>query len=607
MKSQAAAEKSYNLFHLLKTIGIPWSSFLVPSVFSLLSGLAEGLNLLLLLPLCRGLVGGNYGFLKSEPWFQKVTAFFHVSNLSNTVIFSGLLVTVFISAITKCLLEYFSVLLVSQEIRKFMNNLRKLLFGRFISFGKLYFDQNNLGVIHQNLIASTSRIGYDLQVYQQSLTMIIQLIIYLGAMFWISWQLSLAALLIFPLLHYSSNWLIYKIKTSSTNYAGAMDDLSKKVFNVFSAIVLVKSYHAEEREKRSFGLSSDSVARHEFSIDKKSNLILPLQEIVFFLVMLFLVSTIALLVHYRAISEFSSFLVFFYILKRSSSHFKSLNTIRSSYASSLGLWKNVMSVMNDDNKFFVLGGARKFSGLENKISIKKLNFSFPLRPAVLNVCSFEIQKGRMTALVGETGAGKSTIVNLLCRFYEAPRASIFIDGIDINDFSLESFYERVAYVSQDVQLMNDTLRANLLYGIDSKDVPIEKIGEVLTRARLGSFVEKLQEGLDTMVGDRGVRLSGGEKQRLSIARAILKDTPILILDEATSSLDTHTETLIQESIMEAAKGRTTIVIAHRLSTIKNADKIIVLDQGRVSESGSLKELLDKKGKFYELWEMQRFG
>ena len=328
------SKKINNLFSLLKAIGVPGASFLVPSVFSLLSGLAEGLNVALLLPLCRGLVGGNYEFLKSEPLLLKAAAFFHVSNLSNAVIFSGLVLTVFVSAIAKCLFEYLSMLLVSKQIRKFVNNLRKLLFGRFISFGKLYFDQSNLGVIHQGLVASTWKIGYDLTLYQQSLTMIIQLLIYLGAMFWISWQLTLAAFLIFPLLHYSSNWLIHKITISSNSYAVALDDLSKKVFNVFSAIVLVKSYHAEEGEKRSFGLESDSVARHEFSIDKKYNLISPLQEIAFLLMILFLVSAIALIIRYRAISDFSSFLVFFYILKRSSNHFKSLNGIRSSYASS---------------------------------------------------------------------------------------------------------------------------------------------------------------------------------------------------------------------------------------------------------------------------------
>lgn len=605
--SKAPGFTSHGLLDLLRLAGVRWNNFLIPSLFSILSGLAEGLNLLLLFPLCRGLVTGNYSFFKTEAWFQKIGLWAPVANWSSAQIFASLVLIIFLSAVTKSAFEYLSVLTVSRQIRQFSNNLRKIIFARFIFFGKLYFDINSFGVVQQNLLGSTSRIGYDLKSYQQAFTWMIQLVIYLAAMFLISWQLTLTAFLIFPLFHYSSNWIIGKIKKTSSDYADAANTLSKKVFNTFSSIVLVKSFRAENTEKSFFNSSSDTVSHYEYSLDKKENLIYPLQEVIFLVVMLSMVSVIALLARAKNAPDFSGFLVFFYILRRSSNHFRSLTHVHASYAASSGIWKNLIALMGDDEKYFVVGGSKIFTGLEKSILIKNLSFGYPSRPAVLKNCSFEIQKGKMTALVGATGAGKSTTVNLLCRFYQAPRASIYLDEVDINEFSLDSFYSRMAYVSQDVQLMNDSLRANLLYGLDASAISQERISEVLKSARLDRYVAGLENGLETAVGDRGVQLSGGEKQRLSIARAILKNAAILILDEATSALDSQTEKLVQESIDEASRGRTTIVIAHRLSTIKHADKVIVFEHGQAVESGTLQELLAKKDRFFELWEAQRFG
>jgi len=197
------------------------------------------------------------------------------------------------------------------------------------------------------------------------------------------------------------------------------------------------------------------------------------------------------------------------------------------------------------------------------------------------------------------------LINLILCFYECPPSSIFVDDCDIKEFTAKSLRKHTALVSQETLLFNDSLRANIVYGLH-RDVSEEEFIEISKKARLYDFIMSLPDKLDTLIGDRGVMLSGGEKQRVSIARALLKKAEILILDEATSSLDTHTERLIQEAIDEAVKGRTTIVIAHRLSTIRNADKIIVIGNGRVAEEGSLNELLAKKGKFYEYWEEQKF-
>ncbi len=202
----------------------------------------------------------------------------------------------------------------------------------------------------------------------------------------------------------------------------------------------------------------------------------------------------------------------------------------------------------------------------------------------------------MLGIVGPTGSGKTTLINLILRFYDSPPASIMIDGVDIREFSFKTLRNHMALVSQDTLLFNDTLKNNIIYGLD-REVTEKELIDTLQKARLQEFILSLPKGLDTSIGDKGIRLSGGERQRLSIARALLKNADILILDEASSSLDTKTEIFIQQAIEELMRGRTVICIAHRLSTIKGMDKIIVIEGGMLKEEGSLLELLEKKGKF----------
>jgi ABC-type multidrug transport system fused ATPase/permease subunit len=267
--------------------------------------------------------------------------------------------------------------------------------------------------------------------------------------------------------------------------------------------------------------------------------------------------------------------------------------------------EELKKVLNDKDKFFVHSGSREFKGLKEKIEFKNLNFSYDKKIPILKNINCIIEKGKMTAVIGYTGAGKTTIINLLLRFYEINPKSIFIDSTDIREFDIKSLREHIAVVTQEILLFNDTIKNNIIYGLKRK-VNEKEMNKILKEARLHDFIISLPEGINAIIGDRGVKLSGGEKQRLAIARTLLKGSEILILDEATSSLDSKTEKLIQEAIDSAVKDRTSIVIAHRLSTIKNADKIIVIENGTVVEQGALKELIAKKGKFYEYWKEQKF-
>ncbi len=233
---------------------------------------------------------------------------------------------------------------------------------------------------------------------------------------------------------------------------------------------------------------------------------------------------------------------------------------------------------------------------------KNVNFQYENGHEILKDINLEIPKGKVLAIVGPSGAGKSSLVDLIPRFYDVESGSISIDGINIKDITINSLRDLMGIVTQETILFNDSIRNNIAYG--SQELPLEKIIEAAKAANAHNFINELSKGYDTVIGDRGVKLSGGERQRISIARALLKNPPILILDEATSSLDTESETLVQQAIERLMVGRTSIVIAHRLSTTQSADKIIVLSDGKIVESGNHIELMKIGGLYKKLYNMQ---
>ena len=263
----------------------------------------------------------------------------------------------------------------------------------------------------------------------------------------------------------------------------------------------------------------------------------------------------------------------------------------------------VAGLFSDEGKFIVASGDRTFGGLEHEIEVSHLNFRYVQGPEALRDLNATIAAGKVTAIVGSSGAGKTTFVDLLARFYDCEPGTILLDGTDIREYSLPSLHSRMAIVSQDVWLLNRSLRDNLAFGLEGT-VPDEELVLALSDVELGDFLEDLPEGLDTEVGDRGVRLSGGQRQRIALARALLRDPDIVILDEATSALDSVIERSVADAIKRRLTGHTLIVIAHRLSTIRDADLILVFEGGRIVERGTWGELIERGGAFYELYRAQ---
>ena len=298
----------------------------------------------------------------------------------------------------------------------------------------------------------------------------------------------------------------------------------------------------------------------------------------------------------------SSYLVFFAVLRRVLASLGVVTSFQSSIASVLGPLRTIKKIF-DERKIYT----EKIEGIyldkfEKEIEIRNLSFQYSDR-AVLDAVSFKIEKGQMVAIVGKTGSGKSTVAQLLMRFYDPPRDAVFIDDKDVLDLQIGSWRKKIAYISQDNYFFDASIEINLKYGCEFEPSKQEML-LALEKAQLKEFLGKLPKGLATEIGERGIQLSGGEKQRLSLARAILRKPEILILDEATSAMDSHTEQLIQDAILEVVKGKTSIVIAHRLSTIKNADKIILLENGRLLEQGSFDQLMILGRKFKSYWMTQ---
>lgn len=580
--------------------------FFISAALSSSAAILEGIGIALLLPLAKGVLQMDFSFAQHSRAMEFIMHdIFHVYSRPQVFIFTFLVSAILGSMIISNVLHYFAAITAMYQLRKFADNLRRLIFNRYISFGKLFFDRYNLGYLHNILVNFVNQIASEFYNLQDAFGRFFVLFVYLIIMFYIEARLTLLIIVILPFLYPATRWLITKIKNSSSVYASFSKKINEQIFNILSCIPLVKIYGREEQEKNEFGALSNNLRIAEWTIDKKRQLIKPVNEIIVLIIIMLLISIMTFMVTKEKTGQVSNFLVFFFLLKKASNSFYFFNILKNSLAVINGPMMEIRKIFDDKDKFFVVDGEKEFKGLSSSIELRNLTFAYVDDIQVLKNISFTIQKDKVTALVGPSGSGKTTLINLIMRFYECPASSIFVDGIDVRECNLGSLRKHMALVSQDALLFNDTLRNNIVYGLD-ETISADKLIEITKKAKLYEFIEKLPNKFDTYIGDRGVKLSGGEKQRVTIARALLKNAEILILDEATSSLDSKTEKLIQEAIGEAVKGRTTIVIAHRLSTIKNADKIVVVESGRFIEEGTLEELLAKKGKFFEYWQEQKF-
>jgi ATP-binding cassette, subfamily B, bacterial MsbA len=429
-----------------------------------------------------------------------------------------------------------------------------------------------------------------------------KLVAYLIAMVLLSWKLFLASMLAFSLISVGLSSLTGKVREAGFAVPKAFQAYAMSAFSFISGIRTVHASATQELERQKYYKNARAIYDAQMKVIKLSSQV---QPIIHGLGVTLLTGLVIFSYNFLITSgelKAAQLLTFLFVLNRTTPIISTLNNARTTFVSSQGALSSVSDLLSREGKSYFKNGSIPFETLEKSIDFNEVSFSYCPGEPVLEDISVSIKCGETTAFVGASGAGKTTLVDLLPRFYDYNQGKILVDGVDIQDLDIESFRRKMAIVSQDTFMFDETVAENITYGADS--VSEEKMREAARMANALDFILDLPDGFNTKVGNRGLRLSGGQRQRIAIARALLRNPEILILDEATSALDSVTEKLIQDSLEKLSKGRTVIAIAHRLSTIANADKIVVLEQGRIVEQGKYNELLNQRGGLWKYHQMQ---
>jgi subfamily B ATP-binding cassette protein MsbA len=595
------------LRHLLALGGLRTRALLAPVLLLLGASASEAIAMVLLVPLTSSILHTDLRAARDDPRLRRFLEWCDGICPSSDGGLLALLVGLVVAfTLGRIALELTGRLRVATLLHECAHGLRNVLFRRYLTFGKSYFDQTSIGHLKHVLMGATHRIAGELQGLAQTIGAGLLLAAYSLVMLVISWPLTLLVLGSFPVLSTVMGRATRRLRRVSHQHAAAHRAVSHRSTDALANIELVKVHNAEAWEQASFQALSREATRLETSIDHRRTLLEAINQTLALGLLLTLLGLMALILHREGTGRLAGFVVFIYLLRRWTTTLGTFNRMAASLASLAGAISDVKGVLSGADTPIVPDGTREFPGLQQRIAVNNLSFVYDNgRPALDNL-SCTIDRGRLTALVGPSGAGKSTLVRLLLRLYDCPPGTIVLDGVDIREFRIASLRARMALVSQETPILNDTLRRNLEYGV-LRSLPDDALRNAARRARIDGLVRSLPRGFDTVLGDRGVTLSAGERQRVAIARAMLADPEILILDEATSALDSETERAVQEAVQEMVRDRTAIVIAHRLATISRADHILVLEKGQVVEEGTLPELLDRHQRFFEAWTAQQFS
>jgi subfamily B ATP-binding cassette protein MsbA len=428
------------------------------------------------------------------------------------------------------------------------------------------------------------------------------IVAYLFVLFSISWKLALYALVIAPALMGALQPLLKRLRKGYRRLRNDYGEMTSVLTEVTSGIRLVKSFGAEAYEERRWDEASARYTNGMVRVTKVSFMAQPITETIGVIITVGLLWVGARQVLVEGVMQGGELIAFLAVVTRLLSPLKQVTQIPTSAQGALAAAERLFDVLDQPTERMLDRGTRTVDGFRDRVAFEDVSFSYGDDPVLQDV-SVEARRGQVVALVGPSGAGKSTLVDLIPRFHEPTAGRILLDGVDLRDIRLESLRALMGIVSQDTVLFNDTVRHNIAYGASGK-YDDARVIEAATMANAHGFISELPDGYDTILGERGTRLSGGQRQRIAIARALLVDPPILILDEATSALDTESERLVQEAIDRLLAGRTVFVIAHRLSTVVHADQILVLDRGHVVERGTHRELLERRGAYWRLYNLQ---
>jgi subfamily B ATP-binding cassette protein MsbA len=513
----------------------------------------------------------------------------------------SLLLIVF--TLSKGVAEYLSTYLMARIGQSAVLELRQELYGHLLGQSAAFFERHRTNYLVSRLVTSAAAIEAAVtSTLRDMLRESFTLIGFLLASFYFSWRLTLGSLLIAPIIAV----LTAKFGKALRNLARESFEGSKELTDTAQEALanqgIVKAYRAQSREAERFTAVAKRIVRANLRSASIAGVAPPTIEMIgiIFVVLLLFFGQKEIIEGRMNQAQFITFLFFLFSCY---DPMRKLSRLQNSLEQGFAAAQHVWEVMDEQLQMPEKADAQKLPVLHDSIELSNVSFGYANESrVVLNDVSLQIRAGSMVALVGESGGGKSTLTKLLPRFHDPTSGAVLWDGVDLRDATIDSLRKQIALVTQETVLFNDTVRHNIAYGKpDATEAEIEEAARI---AFAHDFIREMPNGYDTIVGERGVFLSGGQRQRLAIARAVLVNAPVLILDEATSALDAESERLVQKAIANLVRNRTTIVIAHRLSTVRRANVIVVMEAGKIIETGSHAELLAQGGQYRKLYELQ---
>jgi len=506
------------------------------------------------------------------------------------------LVLLVVVTVIKTTAEYGSINAIAYLGQAVVRDLRNDAFEKILLQPLRFFHFNPTGELISRVSADIERIQTAAsETLAEFLKQTAILIFLLIAVFAIDWKLAAMSVVLVPFVFYPTLWFGKKLRVLGKSTQEEMAEMANLLYETVTGNRIVKAFTMEKAEAGKFRKVAERIFKLNLRQKMTHSLSSPLMEVLgSFVVAAFFLYARSQIVNQRM--TVGLFVTFIIALIKLYDPVRRMSGINNSFQQAFGASGRIFEILSLDTEKDT--GAEILQEFSGGIEFDDVRFGYEQGETVLDGISFTVRRGEVVAIVGPSGVGKSTLVNLLPRFYDVTSGRVLVDGKDVRDLKLHSLRSQIAIVTQDVILFNDTIRANIAYGDPGAG------REAVARAAKAALVEDFVTDYDAKIGERGLRLSGGERQRVSIARAILKNAPILILDEATSSLDAESEALVQQALQNLMEGRTTIVIAHRLSTVRRADRIVVLADGRIKESGTHEDLVVRRGLYWKLYNLQ---